>query len=551
MKSDVTMSKKKKSKKKNNKKFFDEEAIKCHNSENKTDETEQSEGPCEAESLKKKDSEESRLPGMIYTCINAFLLIVVTVSALIIHNNVFTLDLCLNGEDSMVLGYGDVYEENGAEACFWGTLLVKEPCEASVQISGTVDTSVIGEYTVTYEAVYVLDYLVGERVYTSSLERKITVVDTVAPVIELVFDPKAFTVPGDAYEEEGYTAFDEYDGELTDKVLWEEKDGKVFYSVSDLSGNTASAEREIYYHDPYPPEIILFGNTEITITEGDNYEEAGYTATDNVDGDLTSLVTVEGSVDAETPGAYTVVYTVTDSYNNSCTAERHVTVKKYVPPVVMPQVSGTAPVNPDGKVIYLTFDDGPSKHTSRLLDILDKYGVKATFFVVNTAYLDILPRIAASGHTVAMHANEHNYNKIYASEEAYFADLYTIQSSINEYTGQTPTLLRFPGGSSNGVSRFNPGIMTRLTSQVKEMGYRYFDWNVSSGDAGGTKSTWGVYNNVVSEIPKFQYSVVLQHDIYGYSVDAVEDIILWGLDNGYTFLPLTADSPVCEHNIKN
>lgn len=544
------MSKKYKKKSKINKdrRFFEDAAIKEHEIKNVSGESEET-APIENAFV--ESEKESRGPGIIFTCINAFLLMVVTVSAIIIHKNVFTLDVFLNGEEQIVLGYGDTYEEKGINASFYGSLLLKEPRDATVQTSGTVDASVTGTYTLTYEAVYILDYYVGQKMYTNTIERTVEVVDTVPPVIELVYDPEAYTIPGESYKEEGYSAADEYDGDLTDKVLWEEKDGKVYYSVSDLSGNIFKTEREIYYYDPYPPEIILSGDTEITLTEGDTYTDPGYTASDNVDGDVTSLVTVEGNVDTVTPGTYTVVYTVTDSYNNSTVAIRTVTVKKYIPPVVMPQGPFGTPDTPNGKVIYLTFDDGPSKHTARLLDVLDKYNVKATFFVVNTAYLDILPRIASSGHTVAMHASEHDYNKIYASEEAYFADLYAIQSKITEYTGQTPTILRFPGGSSNGVSRFNPGIMTRLTSQVKDMGYRYFDWNVSSEDAGGTRSTWGVYNNVISDIPKYQYSVVLQHDIYGYSVDAVEIIIIWGLENGYTFLPLTNQSPVCEHNIKN
>lgn len=551
---------KKKNKKNKSKKFFDDNVLKQRELEDKTDveesalalaaETAEAEDP-ETEKNETQSCEESRVPGIIFTCINAFLLLAVTVSAVIIHKNVFTLDLYLNGEDQIVLNYGDVYAEDGAQASFYGTLLVKEAQNAEVKTQGTVDTSVIGEYKVFYEATYVLDYFVGEKTYTSTVERTVSVVDTLSPVIELVHDAEAYTVPGDVYAEEGFTAFDGYDGDLTDKVVKEERDGKVYYSVSDLSGNVATAEREINYYDPYPPEIFLLGDTDVTLTVGDNYSEAGYTATDNVDGDLSDLVAVEGSVDTETPGTYTVVYTVTDSYNNSCVAVRTVSVKRYIPPVSLPQGTYGVPENPNGKVIYLTFDDGPSKHTSRLLDILDKYGVKATFFVINTEYFDIVPRMVSSGHTVAMHAYEHNYNKVYESEDAYFSDLYAIQSKINEYTGETPTILRFPGGSSNRVSRFNPGIMTRLAEDVKDMGYRYFDWTVDSCDAGGTRTAWGVYNNVISYVPKFQYSVVLQHDIYGYSVDAVEKIIVWGLENGYTFLPLTNQSPVCEHNIKN
>ncbi|MBQ9108767.1 MAG: peptidoglycan-N-acetylglucosamine deacetylase, partial [Oscillospiraceae bacterium] len=117
--------------------------------------------------------------------------------------------------------------------------------------------------------------------------------------------------------------------------------------------------------------------------------------------------------------------------------------------------------------------------------------------------------------------------------------------------GIKTTLLRFPGGSSNGVSRFNPGIMTRLTKLVEEKGFQYFDWHVDSQDAGGAKTADEVFQNVVNGVKNRKTSVVLQHDIRGYSVDAVERIIQWGLKNGYTFKALDENSPKAHHNVKN
>ena len=114
-------------------------------------------------------------------------------------------------------------------------------------------------------------------------------------------------------------------------------------------------------------------------------------------------------------------------------------------------------------------------------------------------------------------------------------------------------MLRFPGGSSNTVSRFNKGIMTRLTQAVTEKGFIYADWNVDSDDAGKTRTPDGVFWNVVNGVSKNEkaFSVVLQHDVKGYSVDAVENIIRWGLANGYTFLPMDAYTPECHHRIRN
>jgi peptidoglycan/xylan/chitin deacetylase (PgdA/CDA1 family) len=126
-----------------------------------------------------------------------------------------------------------------------------------------------------------------------------------------------------------------------------------------------------------------------------------------------------------------------------------------------------------------------------------------------------------------------------------------MQSIIEEYTGVRTTLVRFPGGSSNTISNFNPGIMTRLTKTLNEMGFQYFDWNVNSGDAGLTKKKDRVVEYVIEGVREYQVSVVLQHDIKKYSVEAVEEIILWALENGYEFLPLEPNSPNAHHRVRN
>ena len=210
--------------------------------------------------------------------------------------------------------------------------------------------------------------------------------------------------------------------------------------------------------------------------------------------------------------------------------------------------------NPPGKVVYLTFDDGPCKYTQQLLDILDKYNAKVTFFVTNQAspYKDKIGEAYRRGHTIAMHTYSHRFQDIYASESAYYEDLNKIQAICEAQTGVKPTIIRFPGGSSNSVSRkYCPGIMTALSKSLKAKGYFYADWNVDSGDAlsGATKES--VAARVIADIQNVKNPVVLQHDTYLYSVEAVEEIIIWGLSNGYTFLPLTEDSPMPHHNIVN
>ena len=455
------------------------------------------------------------------------------------YTNEYKVELRLFGEAQITLDYGQSYTEPGAEAFGYGTLLKREHTVCPVTIDGNVDEAKLGTYTLQYSATF--------QDVTGSVSRTVTVVDREKPVITLTTDPEHFTFPGQAYQEEGFTASDNYDGDLTQLVKSEEINGEVFYTVSDSSGNQTQISRKIHYDDPVPPELTLQGKAQITITEGDQWTEPGYTAVDNIDGDITGNVTVSGEVNTKKPGTYQLIYQVSDTYENAVQQERTVTVKKKPEP--NPSVTGV-----NTPTIYLTFDDGPGKHTARLLEILKKYNVKATFFVCNTDYVDILDDIAAAGHTVAIHTYSHNYSKIYASEEAFYQDLYAMRDVIAEKTGVDPVITRFPGGSSNRVSRqYCLGIMTQLAQSVQEKGFYYFDWNVDSDDAGSTKTTDGIVNNVINGISgsSRKYHYVLQHDIYGFSVDAVERIILWGLEHGYQFQAITPESPACHHGIKN
>ena len=452
--------------------------------------------------------------------------------------NRFSLELTMNGEESVVLEYGQPYLEQGANARFFGSHILPEGIEVDVVQTGTVDESRIGTYQITYEASY--------EQWRTEKTRTVQIVDTVAPQIWLIEKPGNYVIPGQQYREEGFMARDNYDGDLTDRVKKTLLKDKIIYEVEDSSGNYVKVTRDIVYFDPIPPVIILEGDSAVTIQEGKTYKEPGYSASDNADGDLTDRVQISGSVDTGKPGTYKLYYTVTDSFGNSDTEVRIIQVK--AKPRPRPQQTE---VKPSGKVIYLTFDDGPSKHTARLLEILRTYNVKATFFVVNTGYTHLIDDIVRQGHSIAAHTYSHDYRDIYSSEDAYFADLQKILDVIKSQSGADTKLLRFPGGSSNTASRFNEGIMSRLTNEVVDRGYRYFDWNVDSNDAGGAKTAEKVYENVINGVQGRRISIVLQHDTKSYSVEAVEKIIIWGIENGYTFLPLKGDSPTAAHDLRN
>lgn len=462
----------------------------------------------------------------------------------------YGLQMQILGEAKIIHEYSKPYEDPGATATFDGFFY--DEGSVPVRVDGTVDIMRLGEQELTYHAEYPLDLYFITLTCSVSQNRTVVVVDTQAPEIILETKPDYFTLPGGTYEEEGFVALDNHDGDITSLVERTQTEDQVTYRVTDASGNTTEVTRPIEYSDPIAPELTLKGASVIMLRKGKTYAEPGYTAQDNCDGDITQNVTVNGTVNGNKAGTYVLEYTVQDSYGNVTTATRTVIVDTVKAVPGLSSIPSQTPDEPNGRVIYLTFDDGPSSYTKKLLDVLDKYDVKATFFVIYANNVSTLQRMDAAGHTVGMHGDTHTYRVIYASEEAYFNDLYTVQGKIEAAIGYKPMLLRFPGGSSNTVSRnYCKGIMTTITKKVKELGFRYFDWNVDSGDTNSAKTSQNVYYNVARGAVRHKNAIVLQHDIVGFSVDAVEDIIKWGLINGYTFAPLTMDSPVCEFKVAN
>ena len=213
--------------------------------------------------------------------------------------------------------------------------------------------------------------------------------------------------------------------------------------------------------------------------------------------------------------------------------------------------SGTP--EPAGPAIYLTFDDGPGPYTAGLLDTLKDCGVRATFFVTaqNPDCLDAISRASAEGHSIGAHTFSHAYREIYAGDGAFLLDFLECEEMIRARTGSYTALFRFPGGSSNTISRITSGIVTRMSETLTAMGFRYFDWNVDSGDASGISDGGTVLRNITEGCRGRRASLVLQHDIKSFSVGIVRDVIAWGRENGYCFLPLGPDSPAAKHRIAN
>lgn len=206
------------------------------------------------------------------------------------------------------------------------------------------------------------------------------------------------------------------------------------------------------------------------------------------------------------------------------------------------------------KTVYLTIDDGPSAMTPQVLDILDRYGCKATFFVVGHNE-DCFPYIAEAykrGHTIGLHTMSHDYAYIYSSVDAYYADLAEIGEVVKNQIGYVPCFIRFPGGSSNAVSAsYSTGIMTTLTQSVQEQGYQYYDWNLSVGD--GSEHTTEEIIGYGTADEGNENIMLLCHDsaTKQSTIDALPAIIEHYQALGYSFEAIDRNSWVCHHGVNN
>lgn len=435
-------------------------------------------------------------------------------------------NLKLYGKSDITINLEEPYQEPGYKANWlWKDITDK------VKTTGSVDSKKIGDYHINYQLKYF-----G---FTVNKKRNISVEDLENPVLTLQGNNPATICPNAKYEEEGVTALDSVDGDLTEKIKKREYSDKIIYSVVDKNGNRGTITRDLIREDKEAPTITLNSGDTIAIYQGETFVDPGYEVVDNCDKEV--KVEVSGTVDANNVGSYQITYKSVDQKQNESIITRTV--------VVNPKPNNA------GKMIYLTFDDGPSSSiTPGILQILKEENVKATFFVINHGdnlnYL--IKQEDMDGHTVALHSASHNYHSLYQSVDSFFYDFSLIQNKVYQITGKKSTIIRFPGGSSNTVSKFNPGIMTVLTKEVTKRGFTYFDWNVSSEDAGGARSASDVYRNVMNNLGS-KINIVLMHDFEGNykTLNALRDIIREGKRLGYTFAPITTSTSPIHHHVNN
>lgn len=323
-------------------------------------------------------------------------------------------------------------------------------------------------------------------------------------------------------------------------------DYDVIVVVEDEAGNKTehTGQVKVIKDDEKP---TLSGTSDISVYKNQKIDYLkGVTAKDNRDPDPQIKID-DSQVNLSVVGTYIVEYIVTDRSNNQAVYKRKVYVKEK-------QNIVATPAN-GNKIVYLTFDDGPSTNTAKILDILNQYNVKATFFVTGNGqkYNNLIKRAYNEGHTIGLHTYTHDYAKVYASIDAYFDDLTKVGNMVKEQIGFVPKYIRFPGGSSNKVSaKYSQGIMSILVREVQNRGYQYYDWNVSSEDASG--------NNVpVNQIVKNSTSsnanniMILMHDTKAKNttVEALPQIIEYYQAKGYVFKGIDDSSYTPHHSVNN
>ena len=280
--------------------------------------------------------------------------------------------------------YDSEYQTDYGKVCY-GTVF---GCEVLTpeNIDAAVDTKTLGQQEIKY--------IFKHNNEVVELKQTVFVVDKTPPVIT-VEKEKATICLNDKIANFGLKVEDNYDGELTEKatIKYREEDQKVVIDVKDSNENLATYILPAELGDTESPVITLNGDEHISIYQNNWYSDAGATVVDNCD--EVELKTT-GSVNTNAVGAYEITYSATDNSGNVASVKRTVEVKQ-------PQrASGT---------IYLTFDDGPSQYTARLLDILKKYNVKATFFVTGRGDDSLILREHNEGHTVALHTFSPTFTK--------------------------------------------------------------------------------------------------------------------------------------------
>lgn len=405
-------------------------------------------------------------------------------------------------------------------------------------IDNQVNNKELGEYMIYYRY----------HQYTFSL--KVYIDDIVSPEFETIdqvilrnetLDPRDLVTQ--IQDESATTVYFK-----EDYIFNEIKTYEVHIIVEDSYNNITEkiAYVKVEESDTSPP--TLSDIDKLTLLLGDKIDlKEGVTIQDDHDDHPTYTID-DSSLNLKKIGEYTIYYHVVDKYGNEETYSREIEI-------LSPYDNREA--TKDGKkTCYLTFDDGPSSNTKEILDILDEYNIKATFFVTGTApdYFSYIKEAYNRGHVIGLHSYTHDYEYIYTSVKNYLSDLNKIKEVVYEQTGIYTKYIRFPGGSSNLVSKkYNVGIMSVLTKKVIDLGYQYYDWTSINGDGEGIKTVDGLIDKALEEIDGKEDIMFLMHDsgTQDNTVKALPDILDELIERGYEFKTIDDTSPTFHHSVQN
>lgn len=395
--------------------------------------------------------------------------------------------------------------------------------DSEVKISGDIDTNKIGNYEITYQL----------KNYKKTC--KVSVKDTKAPELKV----KAYKADmKEDVQPESFVESVKDDSKVSlsfKKKPTKDKEQTLTIIAKDAYGNTTTKETTLTLSKDTKKPVIHTDTISVYVGSKPNYKSY-IEVTDNLDSKPTIKVD-SSKVKTKKAGTYKLLVTATDRSGNKAKAKINVTVEE------------------PSKVVYMTFDDGPSENTDKILKILKKYDAKATFFVTgnNQKYNKSIKKAADQGNTIALHTYTHDYANVYSSTTAYFEDLQKVSDMVKQITGKAPKYIRFPGGSSNTISaQYSQGIMTTLDSMVHEKGYEYFDWNCSSGDAASnTVPAQDIVRNATS--CDYEQIMILFHDSSPKTttVEALPEIIKSYKERGYVFKGISDDTPIFHHGVNN
>jgi peptidoglycan/xylan/chitin deacetylase (PgdA/CDA1 family) len=203
------------------------------------------------------------------------------------------------------------------------------------------------------------------------------------------------------------------------------------------------------------------------------------------------------------------------------------------------------------KIIYLTFDDGPSNDvTNKVLDILKENNVKGTFFLIGNQIddcKDVVLRIHSEGHSMGLHTYTHKFKRIYSNKNAFIKEMLKCNDKIKEVTGVSSNIIRFPGGSQKHLTN-------SFVEKLHSCNFKIYDWNMETVDGLMPKASPDrLYREATKGSEDLSNIILLLHCDYTHknTCRALPRIIKYYKDKGYEFKSITDDTPELYFPIKN